>query len=517
MVLLPASTPRSPRDGRFMLPTPTRRMQIEAQARAESPPPRIDDIPPEYAYHQRRLQHLGTLQAMEEAERREAAEAIAKQREVAESKKKKASIRPTRTRAQVVGMAGILSAASDCAAVLQGQLEPAAFAKRVSSMTPEAMEAWLGAFGACVGKLGGTLSGLTDQLQRQRGSNKQQRMMETALQVVERVNAFEEVVERVHKEVPAVVDEASKSVVHALSSSSDALCAAPIKRAKHWTKALTAALSATELEAKRLREAMARVGLATDSLAACSEAICAHACALLGCDDACLYVAVHPADGGDKEALYRLRAARPTEAEVALCSTQIHGADAVGVQASCMAARCLRAVGERTLYAPDGANDPRYSKDADTPAGGPQPASLLYVDMSDAAGALRAVVRVSHHADAPHAFPLGQGDAHKLEQLAPLFSLALRHAARAAAADPVAVQRALVMETLGATLSTVGEEAKAGELGGVMEAFGNQIAALLHADGCNMYFHDEPSQKLVQLPAVFGFQCTDDSDADSLL
>ena len=31
-------------------------------------------------------------------------------------------------------------------------------------MTPEAMEAWLGAFGSCVAKLGGTLKDLTGSL-----------------------------------------------------------------------------------------------------------------------------------------------------------------------------------------------------------------------------------------------------------------------------------------------------------------------------------------------------------------
>ena len=37
----------------------------------------------------------------------------------------------------------------------KGSLEAGEFARRVASMTPDALEAWVGAFGACVARLGG--------------------------------------------------------------------------------------------------------------------------------------------------------------------------------------------------------------------------------------------------------------------------------------------------------------------------------------------------------------------------
>lgn len=497
MVFLP--TPRSPRDGSFQL-TPRLPRHVETIVRSDTPPPQpVHELPIEYVVHQRRMLHQSAQQAAEEADRRAAAEAISNREKV---RHKSRAARAPRTRAQVVGMAGILSAASDCTDVLKGELEPAVFARRVASMTPEAMEAWLGAFGACVGKLGGTLSGLTEKLQRQRGSEKQQKMMDVAMQVVERVEAFEETMERLREDVPSVVDDARDHVVGALAASSDALCTRPIRNARLWSKALTVALVATERETKRLHTAMESIGLASESLGACADAICTHACALTGCDDACIYVGVHPGTGPPgKEALYRLRAPSPSEEETALCDVQIHGAAAVAVPPKSLAAQCLASRGEHTLHAPDGYMDPKYIAAADRPGGAPFPASLLYVKLSDEGGPLRAVLRVSHHLDGRHPFELGQGDAAVLVQLAPVFCLALRHAARAAAVDPIAAQRARVMDGLGACLASLGDEARAGELGGVMEAFGTQISTRLRAEGCTMYMHDEVNRSLVQLPA----------------
>ena len=156
--------------------------------------------------------------------------------------------------------------------------------------------------------------------------------------------------------------------------------------------------------------------------------------------------------------------------------------------------------------------DKRYDGQADRIGGASHPASLIYINLSDDGGPLRAVLRVSRHVEQQRdatssdygrqVQPLTPNDEHTLTQLAPLFSLALRHAARKAAADPTQETRARAVESLSSCISTLADEAKAGEVGGVMEAFGREAVALLNCDAATMYLIEEtPQKRLVQLPA----------------
>lgn len=201
-------------------------------------------------------------------------------------------VQPPRSRAQVVGLAGLLSSASACSALLSGELTPAAFARTLDAIeSPEVKESWLAAFGSCLARLGGALQDLHGQLNRQVKSQKRAQLQTNAMGILSRVESLEESIDSLEGTARSELGDALESCKRQLVGASEELCVRPTRRARQWTRALLAALERTERDANATRAAMAAVGLATGSLTACSDAICSHACRLLGCDDACLFVA----------------------------------------------------------------------------------------------------------------------------------------------------------------------------------------------------------------------------------
>jgi GAF domain-containing protein len=265
---------------------------------------------------------------------------------------------------------------------------------------------------------------------------------------------------------------------------------------------------------------MAAVGLATGSLTACSEAICSHACRLLGCDDACLFVATcEPTDVGTKghEVLYRLASPSPTYEEVQACDVEILCAAGCAVPTDCLARACLETP-STVLRVPRGHEDSRYDAAADRVPGKPPPASLLYLDLSDTSGPLRAVLRLSHHpgrqtaataaheAGSPEAASFTIQCERTLLALRPVFALSLRHPLRDAAAevDPERAgraKRAAVARSLSECIAALPDAAMVGDIGGVTEAFSRRIASLLGAEACVIHIFDAAANSLMAYPA----------------
>ena len=143
-------------------------------------------------------------------------------------------------------------------------------------MTPEAMQAWLGAFAACVAKLGGTLADLHGQLQRQHGSQRTQRIIDHAKQVVGTVEVVEQAMEALREGVPKDVGAALKIEQKALKEASLTLCKGPVRVARRWTRALSRAIAIVDEEAHTLHDAIAAVGLLTR--VARSQFVCVSIC-----------------------------------------------------------------------------------------------------------------------------------------------------------------------------------------------------------------------------------------------
>ena len=466
-----------------------------ARGHSRLPPP---ELPVEYTDHAARLQRLSKAAAIEEEERRAAAQAIADSKSKPSSRKPPG---PPRSHDQVVSLAGVLSSASNCATLLAGQLKPKEFAETVASMeSREEMARWVGAFGTCVARLGGTLQDLHGRLNRLLRSKKRSRLQTATRHVLTQATNLEEAIDALDATARLQVRQTTDHYISKMKAASHDLCFKPVRRDRLWTRALVAGLQGVEADARKQRVAMRAIADSTGSLKEAAAAICTQACQLLGCEEACLYVAVYgrTANGlaTSQETLYRLLSATATPEEVNACEYEMHGTVAAEVSAASLAGACLSQ--PKALMRVDrGHSDPRYEPSADRIPGQPEPASLLYLDLSDPGGPLRAVLRCAHHVGAREEHFAARVE-RALADLLPLFQLALRHPARAVAADTVTAHRATAMRSIGACVECMARMGREADLGGILGAFSHQAAALLDAEGCVIYVLDQAH--LVALP-----------------
>lgn len=267
---------------------------------------------------------------------------------------------------------------------------------------------------------------------------------------------------------------------------------------------LMRAIVQTEKQAKATHAAFAAVGLSTEKgLDGCAAVLCEHACRILKADEACVYVGVRTVLAGGMsgaEQLFQLRTAEPTPEEVEACEYDVHGAPARLVPTDGLAGACL---GSRNpvLRAAKGCEEMRYEEDSDRVPGKPPPGSLLYLNLSDPGGPLRAVLRVARNGGAAQESFDGFNERSLLELL-PIFALGLRFPCRDADRDanPSATRRATAAAMLSECLGSLPDVCAAAGLGGICHAFSSRIAELLEADGCVLFVHEEEGQQLLALP-----------------
>ena len=466
---------------------------------------RVPDLPQEYLEHRLRMRLLSEAAAEEERARRAALEAL----EAAKQGGTRARARNPRSRSQVVGSAALLSSASDCAALLGGTLRPQDFAETVASMpSREDMRQWLNSFGACVARLGGTLQDLHNQLNKQLKSDRQAKLAARARVVLQQVEAFEEAFDAVAATTKAQSRSAAEHGVRLLATAAHAHCEKPQRKARLWTRTLLAAVKEVERDARLLREAQLAISEASEgALGRCAAAICFHACRLLGAEEACVYIGVHGTTreglATGRETLYRLISSRPTQEEVNACNLLLGGTRACEVSPESLAGACL-AQPKKALRADRGVMDPRYEAGVDRLPGQPPPQGLLYIDLSDPGGPLRACLRLAHPSGAPETAFSPRAEREALE-LAPLFQLALRHPCRVAAADRLTANRAAAMRSIGACLESASERGRQADVGGIVASFEAQARGMAHCEGCAIFILDQgvsgPGKRLVRFPA----------------
>lgn len=518
----PRKAPATPRDksGRFRLAASPRRQHHLATPVGSSWPPADDlefggvvrpggrrlqnpELPIEYLDYAARLQRVSKAAAREELERRAAAAAIA---DVAKKSPRKPP-GPPRSRAQVVGLAEMLSAASDCEALLSGALQPQQFAETVSSMgSREEMARWVSAFGTCVSRLGRTLQDLHGQLNKLMRSQKRSRLQVQAREVLRKVEVVEDAFDSLDATSRTAGPTAAEAVTAQLAAASRTLCHQPVKCTRLWTRALLAGLTGSEAQVRKLRTATAVLSQATGSLEECVHAICTQARELLNCEEACIYVSVHgvTAEGlaTSEEKLYRLLSSEPSPEERAACDLMLYGVAACEVAASDgLASACLKQP-KQLLRADRGQMDRRYVAVVDRLPGRAPPADLLYLDLSDAGGPLRAVLRVAHPTGAAPSESFAGRDEELLTDVLPLFRLALRFPVRRVAADFRAQRRAMAMRAIGECLAAMPELTRQAGLNGIVAAFSSRAATLLDAEGCVLYTLEDDGGRsaLVALP-----------------
>ena len=462
---------------------------------------RVPELPVEYLEHRVRMRAL--LEAAEEEERTRRASVESLGGKDGNSASSSRLAKKARTRAEVVGMAGLLSSASDCAALLGGTLVSKDWAETVASMhSRDDMRTWLTAFGACVARLGGTLQDLHSQLNKQMRSEKKAKLQLQARNVLLQVEALEEAIDASEATTRTQSRQTAEHCVRALASSAHSMCEVPTRRTKLWTRTLVAGAAGVEREARHLREAQLGISEASEgTLGRCANAICFHACRLLGCEEACLYVGVHGTTreglATGRETLFRLISPRPTQEELNESEDELHGTKACEVSAESLAGACLSQP-QKLLRADRGKSDPRYNEFVDRIPGAPPPQALLYVDLSDPGGPLRAVLRLAHPFGSRHEAFSAVVERRALE-LAPLFQLALRHPCRVAAADLLTAHRARAMRSIGSCLEDASQLGAAGGLGAILASFATQAKAIASCEGCAIYTYEEGNQ-LVWLP-----------------
>ena len=165
---------------------------------------------------------------------------------------------------------------------------------------------------------------------------------------------------------------------------------------------------------------------AEDDLARAADAICLHAQRLLGCGEACLYVAPPAATEGADRPLHRVRNSHATPEDVAACSHTVLGAAASApLKAGSIVASAAEARG-LTLIS-NVKQDPRYHEASDRLPGLPPAQRTLLLNLSDEQGDVRAVLRCARPFTARHGTAGGwSGREAALAELGPLFTLTLR-------------------------------------------------------------------------------------------
>ena len=478
------------------------------------------ELPVEYADHNARLRQLAALKAIEDAKIRAAR--LAMEESMKKDDNSNLKVGTPRTRTQVVGMGEMLAAAAVCAELLQGAITPGAFARRVLEMPPDAMQLWLEAFAACVARLGGTLVDLHATLQKQMKSTKLTRMTAKMREMKAKAKGLEMQLQMCRDDTNRQVKNMSRETERLVHHAAQVMAVQPAVRAKLWVRAFDAAKEKIECDLERLQHNLEGLPTETNDLKSCANAICERVCKLLGCDDAAVYVSVAPptfTGGAGKATLYRLQAPGSLCADIReeerLCTVSVHGAEAVACPKACLAAACMEQAAnsawtKKMLVVPSGSMDNRYDNKADKIGGNPQPVGLVYYDLSDPAGALRACLRVAHHEGSLHGDPRGsavcapaaavaqslsinsfdKSAEFALSRYAPIFTLSLRLPVMKAAEDPLIQSRARIVTSLTGCCNELPEATKAGGIGAITSAFADRISDLLDAEGCCLYLYD---------------------------
>ena len=331
----PIRTPRTP-TGAFLLPSRVHFSDrthpgLALQPRLLTPLPdrmRTPDLPAEHGAHRARRRSINAAAALRQSELRDISDMVSgvmagKPR----GQQGKLHRQQLRSRGRVVDLAEMLSSAAVCEALLQGTLPPADFAATMTGMSREALEPWSASLGACVARLGVTLTELHNHLNRHLRSTKRATM-----------GASAENIGRASGELSATFVDVSQAARDQLSSftaehkdllltMAEADCAVPCRRSRHWTRALISALASARRQSLALHEATSAVQAASGRLATASQALSDHAARLVGCDEASVYVVVAaasvpeanrllegaPADGAQ---LVRLCSHKPQAEEV---------------------------------------------------------------------------------------------------------------------------------------------------------------------------------------------------------
>ena len=487
VVQLPQPTPRS--EGRFLL----RREDAEQEE---------ESLPVEYIEHAKRLREkAAAAESVEEARRQRASFVTSKAGSIGNLSARSRPAPPPRSRDQMVHSAALLASAAGCEALLQGSIAPTSFAHTVSNMPPEMLEKWMFSFGTCIARLSGTLSDLHAQLNRQLRSTTRSNLKDSTQTVLQRVECVEDALQAIDERARAEVVTAAADADRMLRVAADRLCAVPLRCTRRWTKFLVAATLATRRERRKVEEALIRVNLSSGDVGELADSICEHAKALVGCDEACLYVGVR-AKGS--EAFYRLCPTRSSDEEAAASTSRVLGtAAAAPIPARSIAGSTFGTSLSMRLVRSRGESDDLYVEQADRIPGYPPPTDLLYYNLSDATGGLRAVLRLGQ-ARVTNRPPGGGGsggssvgkfgafEVEALRQVAPVFSLALRRPMHAAAASSEESALAASMSSISACLA----DALGADLPTLVDLFGAQARKLLDADRCSLFLFDEPNNQL---------------------
>jgi hypothetical protein len=332
--------------------------------------------------------------------------------------------------------------------------------------------------------------------------------------VVERAEAIEEGFDQLSNPTQAQFDALRDELSADVRAMARELCERPVRELRLWTRATMAALVDANRQAAALREAMAAANWNARTLASAADVACSHVCALLGCHEARVYVArpQHPAAGPSSskqpapEVLHRLCSTDAGYAEVAASDTIVYGARAQGVPFASIAGECLTSTAIGAVMRASSAS-PSFNAVADCTPGSAPPSSILYMNVSDSSGPLRAVLRASTLQEGARDGGPSARQEGILRELAPLISLMLREAMRHSPDHaPAPARGAKGLATFLTALKEIPRVVhdQGGDLAALMRELGGILAESVCADGCVLFLYNREEDLLVGYPPLDG-------------
>jgi hypothetical protein len=388
----------------------------------------------------------------------------------------------------------------------------------------------MGSFGACVTRLGGTLGDLQAQLNRQLQSTKRSHLKESTETVLAHLECVEDSLQSLDDHVRTEIASVDGDADAMMCCAAHELCARRVENSRRWARILVATVAHTRGEILAADHAMNVVNSASGDIGELANLMCTHAKKLVGCRDACLFVGVAVSKDHGREAFYRICSPRGTEPEDSSAATsRVLGADAAIVPVESICGEAIEQLqlqwrsDKKRASAFKGRSGPGLLELGGHMSGAAGQASLLLANLSDTLGGLRALlllgspeqnagclaensrqisdVRFQGANDLPENTHGGVnvGDGRftkqmesKLEELSPLFALALRCPMRAAAASTEESNLAAAMESLAGRISP----GQCVDLGQLVVTFGAQCRKLLDAERCSLFLFDENNNQL---------------------